>query len=226
MTPFSSLTNRLFLAMSLLAVVSIGAATYYATAAVTAQAEAELRRGLAEAGTLMDEYRGMLVERFSREAGLIADLPRFKATVELNDPPTVLPLARDYLEQLGADLLIVKNREGLVLADVRTPGPHGLLDIVSVPISVGLDEPDVFGTLSVGFALNERAAARFRALTNSEIAFARGSQVHASTLPASTWPALVPLLGRDGITESMHIGDDEYIVATRTLPALEKGEAP
>ena len=226
MTPFSSLTNRLFLAMSLLAVVSIGAATYYATAAVTAQAEAELRRGLTEAGTLMDEYRGMLVERFSREAGLIADLPRFKATVELNDPPTVLPLARDYLEQLGADLLIVKNREGLVLADVRTPGPHGLLDIVSVPISVGFDQPDIFGTLSVGFALNERAAARFRALTNSEIAFARGSQIHASTLPASTWSALLPLLGRDGITESIHIGNDDYIVATRTLPALEKGEAP
>ena len=57
MSVFSSLTNRLFLAMALLAVVSIGAATYYATAAVTAQAEGELRRGLEEAGTLVQEYR-------------------------------------------------------------------------------------------------------------------------------------------------------------------------
>jgi signal transduction histidine kinase len=226
MTVFSSLTNRLFLAMSLLAVVSIGAATYSATVAVTTQAEDELQRGLKEAGTLMDEYRGMLVERFSREAALIADLPRFKANVELNDAPTVLLVAKDYLDLLGADLLIVKNRDGVVLADVRTPGPHGLLDIVSVPISVGLEHPDFFGTLSVGFALNQRAATRFRALTNSEIAFARGSQVHASTLPESTWAALVPLLGRDGITDSVHIGDDDYIVSTRTLAALEKGEAP
>lgn len=79
MSIFSSLTNRLFFAMALLAVISIGAATYYATAAVTAQAEGELRRGLAEAGTLMDEYREVLFERFRREATLVADLPRFKA---------------------------------------------------------------------------------------------------------------------------------------------------
>ena len=38
MTLLSSLTNRLFVAMALLAVLSIGAATYYATRAVTAQA--------------------------------------------------------------------------------------------------------------------------------------------------------------------------------------------
>src|SRR5688572_24923884 len=132
MTVFSSLTNRLFLAMSLLAIVSIGAATYYATAAVTAQAEAELRRGLDEAGTQVEEYRSMLVERFRREAALVADLPLFKANVELNDPPTVLVMARDYLDLLGADLVVVKNRDGAVLADVRTPGPHGLLDVVSV----------------------------------------------------------------------------------------------
>mgnify|MGYP006173857173 CR=1 FL=1 len=36
MRRFSSLSDRLFLAMALLAVTSIGAATYYATAAVTA----------------------------------------------------------------------------------------------------------------------------------------------------------------------------------------------
>ena len=226
MTVFSSLTNRLFLAMSLLAVVSIGAATYYATAAVTAQAEGELRRGLTEAGTQVEEYRSMLIERFRREAALVAELPLFKANVELNHPPTVLVMARDYLDLLGADLVIVKNRVGLVLADVRTPGPHGLLDVVSVPIFVDVRQPDIFGTLTVGFSLDQRAAARFRALTNSEIAFARGSQIHASTLPESTWSALVPLLGRDGITESVHIGDDDYIVARRTLAAVEKGEAP
>src|SRR5215217_1660826 len=77
MTVFSSLTNRLFIAMALLAVLSIGAATYYATAAVTAQAEGELRRGVEEAGTLVEEYRTLLLEHFNREARLVADLPRF-----------------------------------------------------------------------------------------------------------------------------------------------------
>ena len=226
MTLFSSLTNRLFLAMSLLAVVSIGAATYYATAAVTAQAEGELRRGLTEAGTLLEEYRLMLVERFRREAGLVADLPLLKATVDLNHPPTVLPLANQYLDQLGADVLVVRNREGAVLAEVRTPGPHGFVEVVTVPIWKDLATEDVFGTLSVGFALDARAAARFRALTNSEIAFARGSRVDASTLPEASWPALVPLLGKDGLTPSVHIGDDDYIAATRRLAAHDKGGDP
>ncbi len=81
--------------MALLAVVSIGAATYDATAAVTAQAEGELRRGLGEAGTLVQEYRSQLLDHFSREARLVADLPLLKAAVGVNDPPTLQPIAED-----------------------------------------------------------------------------------------------------------------------------------
>ena len=227
MTLFSSLTNRLFLAMALLAVVSIGAATYYATAAVTAQAEGELRRGLDEAGTLVDEYREELFGHFSREAALVADLPRFKATVELNDPPTMKPVAEDYRQQLGADLFVVTNANGLVLADVRTPGGKRVMDVVSVPIGIQFQQPEIFGTLSVGFALHERAAARFRVLTNSEIAFGRDGVIQASTLPAETWQALAPLLARDGVTERISIGSNEYIATTRTLSSYARpGAAP
>ena len=215
MSIFSSLTNRLFLAMALLAVVSIGAATYYATAAVTAQAEGELRRGLTEAGTLMDEYRAMLFEHFTREAALIADLPRFTATVDLQDPPTMRPVAEDYRQQISADLFIVTGAKGRVLADVRSAGDHGLMDVVSVPIGIHL-QPAV-GTLSVGFALDQRAAARFRALTNSDIAFGRDGTILASTLPRDAWPALAALLSKRGVTESVWIGDAEYIATTRIL---------
>ena len=219
MTVLSSLTNRLFLAMALLAVLSIGAATYYATAAVTAQAEGELIRGLEDAGPLMDEYRSMLIERFRREASLVADLPRFNATVDLNDPPTMKPVAEDYRQLLNADLLVVTNAQGRVLADVRAAGRDGLMDIVSVPLGIHLQQPDVLGTLSIGFALDERTAARFRVLTNSEIAFGRDGVIHVSTLPAETWPALAPLLQREGVTESVRLGATDYIATTRVLAA-------
>ena len=230
MSVFSSLTNRLFLAMALLAVVSIGAATYYATAAVTAQAEGELRRGLEEAGTLVQEYRSLLFEHFTREAALVADLPRFKATVALNDPPTMKPIAEDYRKQLGADLLVVTNTRGTVLAEIASTGKDRIIDVVSVPILV-IDpvQPEILGTLTVGFALDQRAAARFRALTNSEIVFGIGSDIQASTLPAETWPSLTPLLAREGMTESVQIGGDDYIAATRVLPPSSKppeGVAP
>src|SRR5687767_4227502 len=96
MNIFSSLTNRIFLGSALLAVLSIGAAIYNVNVAVTEQAEQELLRGLAEAGTLIEENRRILVEHFSREARLIADLPRLKASLYERDPLTARPVAEFY----------------------------------------------------------------------------------------------------------------------------------
>src|SRR5688572_30774614 len=169
MSVFSSLTNRLFLAMALLAVVSIAAATYYATAAVTAQAEGELRRGLDEAGTLVEEYRTLLFEHFSREARLVADLPRLKAAVFEKHAPTLKPIAEEYQKQLGADFFVVTDPRGLELARIDAPAQNGILQVVSVPIYIGETAPEFLGTLSVGFSLDSRAATRFKGLTASEI---------------------------------------------------------
>ncbi len=224
MSLFSSLTNRLFLAMAVLAVVSIGAATYYATSAVTAQAEGELRRGLDEAGALVQEYRKLLAGHFGREAALVADLPRFKATVELNDPPTLWPIAEDYRNQLDADLFVVTRPDGTVLTEISTADRRGIVDVVSVPIQIDPYQPEILGTLSLGFALDARAAARFRGLTNSEIVFGTRTEMQSSTLPREAWPVLAPLLAHDGVTESVWIGSNEYIAATRFLAPSSRPE--
>ena len=68
MNVFSSLTNRIFFASALLAVLAIAVAVYRVNVAVTAQAENELTRGLEEAGALLAEYRSTQVEHFAREA--------------------------------------------------------------------------------------------------------------------------------------------------------------
>lgn len=217
MSLLSSLTNRIFGAMALLTVASIGAATYYATSAVTAQAEGELRRGLSEAETLVEEYRRLLFEHFTREARLVADLPLVKAAVETNDPPTMRPIAETLQQQLGADLLVVRNRRGGVLAHVGPEDETEILQQVSTPIAIGRDLPEVLGTLTVGFSLDARAAARFRELTSSEIAFGSGGRIRTSTLPRDVWPLVAPLLDRNGITPSLQIGEQDYIAATRRL---------
>ena len=205
-----------------------------------------MTRGLDEAGTLVEEYRRLLFDHFSREARLVADLPRFKATVELNDPPTVRPIAAEYQQQLGSDLLLVANPAGDSLAEItdasvgplasdalaairaaprgRETGlflPHtgGILQIVSVPIWIDPLQPQLLGTLSVGFTLDPRAAARFRALTNSEIAFGMDGRIQASTLPEDLWPSLSPLLEKDGLTPSIWLAGSEYIGETRRLAA-------
>ena len=70
----SSLTNRIFVASALLAVVSIALGIYNVNVAVTTQAEDELLRGLAEARTLIEQNRRNDVKHFTSMARLIADL--------------------------------------------------------------------------------------------------------------------------------------------------------
>jgi signal transduction histidine kinase len=220
----SSLSNRIFAAMAGLTVLSIGAATYYAVSAVTAQAEGELRRGLDEAETLVGEYRRLLVDHFTREARLVADLPVLKAAVETNDAPTVRPIAEGFREQLGAGLLVVSNRDGEELARISPPAEGGILQEVSAPIWIDRESPQILGKLTVGFWLDARIASRFRELTNSEIAFGSGPGIQTATLPQEFWRELGPLLAADGVTPTVRLGGQDYIAST--LPLLAEPGAP
>jgi signal transduction histidine kinase len=240
MTVFSSLTNRIFFASALLAVFAIGVAVYRVNVAVTAQAENELERGLQEAGTLLEEYRTTLFGHFSRETRLIADLPKLKAALDTKDPATVQPLANEYQRLIGSDLFLVTNPTGQVLAEAgRLHAPlgnpaaqqairqamqgheavslwhdrGGVIQVVSVPSFLG----QVLGTVSAGFSLDEEAAQRFKTLTNSEIAFAVGNRIQASTLPAEFNTTLAPLAGTTGV-RTVTLGASEYVVISRQLP--------
>jgi signal transduction histidine kinase/uncharacterized membrane-anchored protein YhcB (DUF1043 family) len=251
MTLLRSLTNRIFLGTALLAVASIAIAIYNVNVAVSGQAERELLRGLDEAGTLIEEYRRVLVEHFTREARLVADLSRLKAAVDTTDPKTVQPLAEEYQRQLTADFVLVTGKQGQTLAESASPDaasgsyaslpalafastgretssfwPHrgGILQVVSVPIWIDPRQPEILGTLSVGFSLDNRAVHRFRALTNSDIAFAMDGEIRASTIAPSLWPALAPLLTRDDLWQRVPIGDQEYIAKTLSLSLAMTGE--
>ena len=112
---FSSLTNRIFVASALLAVVSIALGIYNVNVAVSTQAENELLRGLAEARTLIEENRREQVEHFTREARLIADLPRLKAAIGEADEATARGVVQEYQKELSADLFMVTDRHGRVL---------------------------------------------------------------------------------------------------------------
>ena len=243
MTLFSSLTNRIFFATAALAVLTIGVAVYRVNVAVTAQAEHELHRGIEEAGTLLEEYRTTLFEHYSREAWLVADLSNLKAAVATLHVLTVQKLADEYQRRIGSDLFLVTDPSGRVLAEAgrlrshfetaasketiaqATRGrqtvalwPHqgGVIQVVSVPSLLG-PERELVGTLSMGFSLDEQTAARFKKLTNSEIAFAVDRRVEASTLPSRFNDRLGSLIGARGI-QSINLDDNEYVVLSRPLP--------
>jgi signal transduction histidine kinase len=250
MRVLGSITNRIFLASALLAMLSIGAAVFFISARMTRETEAELQRDLTEAATLVDEQRRTQFDNVTRTARLIADLPKFKAVVEIGDRPTLQPIAADYQLQAGADLLMVTGRHGELLAmtgesatqpaatasdDVKlalvgqaAPAfwshPRGVMEVVSVPVTLGLERPEVLGVLSIGYLLDDRRAAQFKSLTGADIAFAMGGAARASTLPGPP-EALTPLLDAAGPTRIV-IGSEEYVALTQPLGPGTAANAP
>ena len=172
----ASLTNRIFIAASLLAIVTTGVAVYVVGLRATREAELELARGLAEAGDLVDQQQRALTAQSLLTARLLADLPKLKGAVETRHAETVAPIAADYRRQVAADLLVISDRDGGLLAATPTgaggptpgavtaalggrevvefrPDAGGVLQVATVPVAIGLESPDVLGTVSVGVRL-------------------------------------------------------------------------
>ena len=178
-------------------------------------------------------------------ARLVADLPKLRAAVTTDDPPTVQPLAVETLAQIDADLLVVHSAQGRVLAEAGTTleralaaeagvpslaeestfiaHPRGVLQIVSVPIILGPEPVGILGRLTVGFLMDDELAAQFRALTGSEIAFAADGRILASSLPPEARAAMVPALDAPGTTSVMVAGED-YLAMARPMD-LGRGRA-
>jgi signal transduction histidine kinase len=230
-----SLRGRIFLASTLLATASIGSAVYFVSALITAQAEAELQRDLNEAVTLVDQQSTSLFEGVTRTATLIADLPKFKAALETRDPPTVEPIARDYLAQAGADLVVVTDRDGQRLAVVSASGhavapaevpatvlpgdrpgatfwphPSGVLQLVTVAVTIDLDRPERLGLLTLGFLLDAPRAAELRRLTGADVAFAFAGDVRATSLPPAAVPVVAAWFNDEPRAAVLRLGGEDY----------------
>jgi signal transduction histidine kinase len=237
----SSLTNRIFLASTLLATLSLGVVFYVVNAAVSAQAENELRRDLADAATLVAQHRATLTETFTRMARVIADLPKLKAAVETDDPNTIQPIADEYRGVINnADVFVVTDPAGRPLAssgiDVAAlpqtyaavasvdevsaflPHPRGLLQVISVPILLGLERTEILGRLTIGFFMDDRLATQFKGVTGAEIAFVAGGRVLAASLPAGSRAALATVTGANE-TATINLDDEEYLALARPMQA-------
>jgi signal transduction histidine kinase len=240
----SSLSNRIFLASALLAVLSIAVAVFVVNRTLAGRAEAELEHSLEEAGTLVEQFQALLFEHLVREARLVADLPKLKAAVSVDHMPTVQPLAADYRTQIDADLFVVTNRRGVVLGLAGDPGVpaseigrlgdiqralsgqetlafwprrEGLLQVVSVPIFIGAAQPEILGSLSAGVSFDRRLADRIKAITRSEVVFARGRSIQASTLADQYKPQLAAALAADGGVTHIVLGNEEFVSVRRPL---------
>jgi signal transduction histidine kinase len=238
-----SLSNRIFLASALLAVLSIGTALLIVNVVVTQQSERELEESLLEAGELVTQFQSLFFTTLLREASMVADLPRLKAAVDTKHAPTVLPIADEYRANIQADVLIVTHRSGGVLAVIGDPGltaeeiasrrivrqalagraavdvwsqGTGLLQVVSVPIFIDPAQPEVLGTLTLGLRLDRPLADRIKKITRSDVVFVDAGQTRGSTLPADVTDALVAVPdGSQLLRATVH--GEEYEAVRRRL---------
>jgi signal transduction histidine kinase len=241
----ASLRGRIFLASALLAVLSCGVALYVVNRRVTNELERALQRDILNTGAIVDQLRTTRTETYTITARLLADSPTLKAAVDTKDPATVQQDLSKYGQLLPANLLLVTNAKGDVLAtsgDAPTaarllagqpavrnalagketvsllPQPNGILQVVTVPISLFLTQPQILGTLSAGFLLNDSLAANLKEITGSDVAFGMDGRVLVSTLPRSDDALLADRLRTTGVSTAA-IGRDEYAVLPRPLIA-------
>jgi signal transduction histidine kinase len=248
-----SLRGRIFLASALLAVLSIGVAIYLVNVRVTREAEQTLQREIVTTSALVDQLRTTRTETFTQMARLIADAPKVKAAVDTNDPPTVQDIASGYQNQLKSNLLLVTNRAGSVLATVGAtpqaaivvanqpsvrdalrghesfsllPQPDGMLQLVTVPILIGLAQPEILGTVSVGFLLDNALAAQLKEITGSDVAFGMDGQILAATLPREMYEVLGGRLRTSGISHLTLSGEDFLVLPRPLATADNPGNLP
>ena len=243
----SSLSNRIFLASALLAVLSIGTALLLVNVVVTRQAESSLEESLLEAGELVTQFQSLFFGALLREAALVADLPLLKAAVDTRHAPTVAPLAEAYRDAIQADVLVVTHRSGEVLAVVGDPGmgaeavaakrivrdalagrsgvdvwadPKGLLQVVSVPILI---ENQVLGTLTAGLRLDRPLADRIKAITRSDVVFVDQNRPLASTMNAEITTALLAVPDDGRPLRATVLGEEYEAVRRRLVIDLPSG---
>jgi signal transduction histidine kinase len=239
-----SLTNRIFLASALLVVAAMGIAIYRVNVSVASQAEADLRAGLDEATSLVDQVSRRTFVDFVVKAQLIADLPRLQAAAADDNPPTAQPVAAEYQQKIGADLFVVMGRGDRVLARAGRiqlgdpslvailaacraahdgtyfwPFPGGLLHVAAIPFEDGLH------TLIVGTTLDREAATQIKTVTNSEIAFVSGHSIVATSLDAGRAAELARQPPAAAIF-TVPLGDEVFIGRRQSLAGPDEVGAP
>jgi signal transduction histidine kinase len=250
MNPLSSLRSRIFLSSATLAILCIGVALYLINVQVTREAERTLEREIVATGAQIDQLRAERARTFTLMAHLIADLPKLKSAIDTNDPPTVQGIASGYQSQLNASLVVLTNRTGGLLYSaggspraaaiaanqpaVREalagrdslsllPQPNGILQVVTVPVSVYENRPEILGTLSVGFLLDDALLTEMKRITGSDLAFGMDGQILASTLPRDLHAVLANHLRTS--RSRVRIENEDYEALARPLGAAGAHES-
>jgi signal transduction histidine kinase len=174
----------------------------------------------------LDGIVGLESEILARGCQVIAESPRLRAVVELQDPKTAFQLSQELNQTAVSDLLVLTDRHGKSLvqlvfghreeenlatrpsvqsalksapaSDVWSLGPK-IFRVASVPLLV---DRDLIGTLTLGFAITGEELSRLKQWTNnSEIMLADRREIVLSTFGSHEEKDLVASLATAGILD-------------------------
>lgn len=190
--------------MSLLALV-LGASLWVINRRETSRAEAEIHAGLSAAQAIFAELFERRERQLATSLSLLSGDFAFKQAVGTGDAATILSAASNHRSRIKADVLIVTDAEGLVLADTRRKFKTGkslakvgvvakaidqeagasvwvLDNAVYQVAAVPMNAPDLIGVLLAGFAIDNPLAVALKRLTDTELSFINKGEVFATTL--------------------------------------------
>jgi signal transduction histidine kinase len=184
---------------------------------------------------------GLEAEILSRGCQVIAESPRLRAVVELQDPKTAYQLSQELNQTTVSDLLVLTDRHGKSLVqlvsgqrlegdvvgrasvqqalhsvsstDVWSLGEK-IFRVASVPLLV---DREMVGTLTLGFAITGEELARLKQWTNnSEIVLANDRNIVLSTVSFLDHVGLEASLGSSGILAGSTSGDSAGVFRLKT----------
>lgn len=225
----------------MLAVVSL------LTAAVLALVQVRMRTHVWEdlgstLGTELTVYGRVETARrqqAEQSVALIAQLPSLKALMSTRDIPTIEDGSESILRTSGADLLILQDATGELLALHSTAGTVSTSDGKSLlagatgqhdwwlvdghlyclnfaPITAGADfEQRTIGRIALGRSVTPQSVAGADGFTNGALIFARDGKVLASSLPPELWSDFQTWLASSprssGSIQEIDIGGERYL---------------
>jgi adenylate cyclase len=226
------LRHRLLTYYALLLTVVLGVSLTAVHRVETRRSEEETLSELRTTGHIFDELLAADGRQLATNLNLLVRDFAFREAVATGDPRTILSAAANHRARIGADMLLVLDPEGRVLADTRgassvrtvvpalkevaaSRGRAGLVKVLALDGVVyqlaaqTINAPDVIGVAAAGFRIDDRMAAALKRLTNSDLLFATNGRIVASTLKGDVREAMSLAL------KSLHPGEPKILTLAR-----------
>ncbi len=216
-----SLRAKILLSFSALVLVLLVASLLVLNRQVTLLARETAEADLKRARSGFEAIRAERTRQLLAASRLLSADYAFRSVVATYDPATLQSAAQGFRQRLGSDILAVTDERGIVLAWTDDPAKTGtdvsrtawagaalagseatdllaeegggtIVQLTAVPVHPAEVAPDVMGVLVLGFRIDDAVARLLKDFTDSEVSFAIGGRLVASTLS----PAARDALGR------------------------------